>query len=515
MDPAAPQAEAMAVERGRVVALGALREVRERVGRGTELDLGGALLLPGLTDAHGHLRALGERMRGLDLSGVCSSRELLRHVAAAREAIRGEGWLIGFGWDETRFTSVPVSLGALAQELQSGLERAAAGCPLFLERVDGHTALVNRAALNPLLQQPTVETLPEERIARDRTGAATGLLLDEAVELMRGRLPRPDAGELETLLLAAARRCREAGYLAVHDAALEDSSAIALRRLALGGRLPIAVTGYLFEGSPGVAELIAQGCGALDVGEVLRIRGVKLFLDGTLGSRTAALFEPYSDAPGNVGLVRGAERLDATVAALSAQGWQLAIHAIGDRAAALALTALGAPGGRPVPGSPPHRLEHLQLIRPGDRVRMRALGVVASIQPAHFLGDRRWLESRLGPARAALAYDWRALRRLGIPLAAGSDFPIERPDPIAALEAACHPALGPRALEPSELLEALTTGPAYAARGKARDGAIAEGGRAALTLLSPYGGELARALEADAAVAFVERGAEVCSALSL
>jgi hypothetical protein len=483
-DPARPSVEAIGLEADRVAALGSAREVRARLPGAREIHLPGATLLPGLSDSHGHLLDLGQSLALLDLSGLSDPAQLASAVAVAAAEV--PEWILGRGWDQSRYPGGAFPDRAL-------LDAAAPGRRVFLERIDGHAALVSSRVLSDagLLD---IADPPGGRILRRADGSPTGVLVDAALEPARSLIPAPAPEALEQLLLAAAQRCAALGLTCVHDAGLDFDSLEALDRLAARGALPVRVYAMIRATDPRAARVRALGP---RVGERLTLRCAKLFLDGALGSRGAALFDDYSDEPGNRGLLLCGGELTLALAAWMRAGFQVALHAIGDRANALALDALEQSlGSLPEADRADRRprLEHAQVLRPMDLPRLVRLGAVASMQPTHATSDMGWAGARLGPQRLRGAYAWRSLLEAGAVLAFGSDFPIETPDPLRGIFAACarqDAGGGPvggflpeERLTRAQAIAAYTSGPAWAAFDEARGGRLCEGSRADLSAFS-------------------------------
>ncbi len=478
--------EAVGIGEGRIRAVGALSDVRAAVGPAREVDLVGSTVVPGLVDAHGHLAMMGERMRQLDLSAARSPEEVAALVAARVAGAAAGEWLVGRAWDQNRFEN-----GGLPD--RACLDRAAPDHPVFLERVDGHAAWTNSRALEAAGLGRDSPDPPGGRILRDSAGEPTGILVDAAMKPVVDRLPAPTDEELEARLLTATERCAGFGLTAVHDAGVDLRSWTVLERLARQGRLPVRVRAMAWRGAASFEELIGPGPRTGLFGGMLSLRAVKFLVDGALGSRGAALFEDYCDEPGQTGLLVELGLLERDAARLLRRGFQLAVHAIGDRAAALALAVLERAAREAGVREPRSRLEHAQLLRDEDFGRLARAGVIASVQPVHQVADMSWVERRLGPERLARAYAWRSLLEAGTCLAFGTDFPIEEPNPLRTLHAAItrqdahrRPAGGWRPeqrLTAAEALDACTRGAAFAAFEEGQLGRVAPGMRADLTAL--------------------------------
>lgn len=439
MDPSRPLVEALAVADGWIVAVGTSAEIRRLAGPDTEvLDAAGRAVIPGLIDAHGHVMGLGRALRVLDLVGTASPEEVGEKVrAAAAERPAGE-WITGRGWDQNDW---PEDRRTFPDH--EILDAAAPDHPVYLTRIDGHAGWANARALDLGMVTRATPDPAGGRILRDADGNPTGVLIDNAQILVARHVPPPSAAEREAQLAAAQERMVEVGLTGVHDMGVNQSSANLYRAWAREGRLLPRIVAYLGSDRETLDWWDAARTTAASAEETGRFRvvGVKLYADGALGSRGAALLEPYSDDPGNAGLlVVHPDTLTARVATVLGLGLQPVIHAIGDRGNRIALDAIeGAAdrargyGGR---DGPPPRIEHAQVVAPGDFDRFAVLGVVASVQPTHATSDMYWAEDRIGPDRIEGAYAWRTLRAAGARLACGSDFPVENANPFHGLYAA-------------------------------------------------------------------------------
>jgi len=438
MDPASPRVEAFAVRDGAIVALGTSIAILDgHRGDATEvIDLGGSTVIPGLIDAHAHVMGLGRALRSLDLVGTQSPEaiaEMVRETAAARP----EGsWVTGRGWDQNDWPSKEFPTHDV-------LDRAAPDHPVWLTRVDGHAGWANARAME--LAGVGRDTPDPEggRIVRDAAGEPSGVFVDNAQALMARAIPTADPAEREARLAAAQARILEVGLTGVHDMGVSQPELELYRRWAEAGRLAFRAVAYLGSDRE-TLDWWEGGEWTAPPGDHPRlvVRGVKLYADGALGSRGAALFAPYADDPGNVGLLlTPPDTLKALVARALERNLQPAIHAIGDRGNREALDAFeaGLGGLQPHSGGdarPRPRIEHAQVVALEDIPRFAELGAIASVQPTHATSDMYWAEDRVGPERIQGAYAWRRLRDTGARLACGSDFPVEDANPFHGLYAA-------------------------------------------------------------------------------
>jgi hypothetical protein len=476
-----PVLEAVRIRNGFIEAAGARADVSTRGARA--IDLNGAAAFPGFCDAHVHLAGVGMAAMLLDLVGVTSIAELQArlHDYAARHregAIIGRGW-IETHWSERRFPT-RVDLDAIVSDR-----------PVFLERIDGHAAVVNSAALALGGIDANTSAPAGGSIERDAAGAATGMLIDNAMALVQSRLPGPTAAMQREALAQAMQLYAQRGWIGVANMSTSLVEVQALEAFAREGAMSLHADLYL---APEAArEALARG--PYEVGAV-RVRGMKLYMDGALGSRGAALLAPYRDAPNSGLLVTEPEALREQLAWARAQNLQAVTHAIGDRGNRLVLDAY-----RDLFADDPEalraarwRVEHAQVIEPSDIPRFGAMGVIASMQPSHAISDLHFAPSRLGPERLAGAYAWRSLLDSGAVIAAGSDAPVERGDPLIEFYAACHRHdlngfAGPdwrleQRVSREQALRMLTWGGAYAAFSDGERGTIEIGKRADISVFS-------------------------------
>ncbi len=477
-DPDLPEAVAIAVDHtGRIV------ETYGEVPRDTPWPvrrLPGRLALPGLVDAHLHVSGIGRLREQVVLNGCRSAAEAAARVREFAAANPDLPVIRGRGWDQSLF---PGQAFPTAADLADVADR-----PVVLRRVDGHAAWVNAAALAAAGITAATPDPEGGRIVRDAHGEPTGILVDNALDLLAPVLPAPTFADRKRWLLAGLAACADAGLTAVHDMGETPETADAAQELADQGRLPIRLFVYLEGSDPGTLAAL----GRYHDTDRFSVVGVKYYADGALGSRGAALLADYSDDPGNRGLlVTDPDTLAARIAAVHRRGFQVAVHAIGDRANRLVLDAIAA--AQDGDTSRRHRVEHAQVVAPDDFPRFRQLGVVASMQPTHATSDMRWAERRLGSDRIPGAYAWRTLLDLGVPLAFGSDAPVEDHAPLPGIYAAVTrqdksgwPPGGwfpQQRLTDGEAIAAFTSGAAYAVHREAELGRLRRGCLFDVTLL--------------------------------
>ena len=485
MDEEAPAATALAVVRGRIMAVGSDADIRQLVGPRTRvIELSGRGVTPGLVDSHAHLLGLGTALDSVDLRGAKSAKEAAdRAAAAARDRPAGE-WVTGRGWDQNLWQPQVFPT-------RSPLDDRVPEHPVALRRVDGHALWANTRALELSGVDKDTPEPAGGKIERDAAGRPTGVLVDAAMDLVESHIPEAPTAVKRRRILAASRRALAAGITGVHEMGIGLDTADLYRTLADEGRLPIRIYAFL-SGSPKLVDRLGDMVIEVDRDgtEMFIARAVKLFSDGALGSRGAALIEPYSDDPDNRGLwITSAEDLKKAAVIAAKSGWQLGIHAIGDAANRAVLDAYAAARAVDSEADLRFRVEHAQVLSPADIPRFSELGVIASMQPTHCTSDMPWAGDRLGPERLDGAYAWRSLLDAGAHIAAGSDFPVEEVSPLLGIYAATtrqdaggKPAGGwnPREkMTLEEAVRAFTVESAYASfaeasRGKLRRGYVAD-----------------------------------------
>lgn len=473
MDPRRPMVEALAARAGRIQALGTVAEVLRLQGARTRvLDLAGGLAVPGLTDAHAHLLGLGAELEEVDLRGAASIAEV---VARVQQQAPPEGWVLGRGWDQNLWPGA-------AMPTHEPLTAAFPDRPVWLRRVDGHAGWANRAALQAAGITASTKAPQGGEVGR-QGDEPSGLLVDAAMTLMP--VPAPSPETLRRRLLQGQARVLPLGLTGVHEMGVGRETDAVLRALADSGELRLRITGYADEdwfrtlvlgGEPERPDCDAR----------YALVGVKLYVDGALGSRGAALLDPYSDRPSHRGSLQHSQAmLDALVLAAVRGGWQVAAHAIGDAAIRGVLDSLEAARSAVMRADPRLRVEHAQIVDLADIPRFVRLGAVASMQPTHATSDMPWVPARIGAARLPGAYAWRRFLDAGVPLAFGSDFPVEQPAPTLGLYAALtrqnlkgQPAGGwlpDHKLTLWEAVAGFTSGAAFAGRQEEGCGRLAPG----------------------------------------
>jgi predicted amidohydrolase YtcJ len=428
LDDARPRARAIAVREGRIVAVGDDAAVGRLGGPRTRvIALHGRTVLTALTDGHAHLYGLGRALAEVDLRDCASPADCAARVAAAARGRPAGEWILGRGWDQNLFPGARFPT-------HDALDAVVADRPVWVRRIDGHAGWANARAMS-LAGLTTDRGAPPDpaggRIERDGPGRPTGVLVDAAMGIVERAIPSPPGEERERAILRAQSEALAHGLTEVHEMGIDGPTIDAYRRLDRQGHLKLRVYAYADGTDRALRDRLLAGPPDPTPPEArFVLRGIKLFADGALGSRGAALLAPYTDDPTNRGLRQIAEADLADVARRAlATGWQVAVHAIGDAANRMVLDAFAAAGCTPARDHR-FRIEHAQVVALEDLPRFAALGVVASMQPTHATRDMPWAEARLGHERLAGAYAWRRMLDAGAHLVAGSDFPVERVDAI-------------------------------------------------------------------------------------
>ncbi|HVI04267.1 MAG TPA: amidohydrolase [Enhygromyxa sp.] len=475
-DPSNPLAEAMLVRDDHPVAVGSRAELDANAAGVRRIDWRDATIIPGLTDAHAHLLGLGQSREIVDLRDAASVAEIVDRL---REHAPPQGWILGRGWDQNLWGGTMPTAAAL--------DEAFGERPVWLRRIDGHAGWANSAVLRLAgIDAATVDPEGGEVLRDPVSNAATGVLIDNAMDLVP--VPSPSPADVERWLRAATREAASLGLTGVHEMGLGSDAHAVFDRLARAGELPIRVHGYASE-AWFTAGLDGQRRSVVMPEARYLLAGVKLYADGALGSRGAALTDPYADRPEHRGaLMHPPEQFIELVRAIHAHGLQVATHAIGDLGIRTIIDAYAAAGVEHRP-----RIEHVQIVDLADIPRMAELGLIASMQPTHASFGPRHVAGRVGAQRIAGAYAWRRILDAKIPLAFGSDFPVEQPSPLLGLHAAVtrqdlagQPAggwLADQRLSMGEAIAAFTSGAAFAAGREDHLGRLSKSMRADFTCL--------------------------------
>ena len=482
-----PVAEALAWDaNGRLVAVGSRDEVMAKAAGAPVHDARGATVVPGLIDAHAHLMGLGYALMRADLVGARSKSEVIARLQAFAAELPEGAWLLGRGWDQNLWSAKSFPTAA-------DLDAAFPDRPVWLERIDGHAGWANSAALRRVERDLSGDWQPDGGQILRADGRATGVFIDAATRVVDDIVPPPDAAFRTEALERALEATARVGLTGVHDMGTSLADLGLYHRFADEGRLTLRVVGYA-DGDAAALEALCREGPYLHHSGRLRMSGVKFYADGALGSRGAALLEPYSDDHGNRGLlVTPPEQLLEGMRKAHRCGVQVATHAIGDRGNRLVLDDYAEVLGEGAQSDHRWRIEHAQVATLADIPRFQQLKVIASMQPTHATSDMPWAESRVGRERLAGAYAWRRFLQSNVRLALGSDFPVESADPRLGLYAAVtrqdlagRPPGGwlpDQKLTPAEALRGFTTDAAWAGFTEAEVGRLAPGLRADFVLL--------------------------------
>ncbi|MDO9076584.1 MAG: amidohydrolase [Brevundimonas sp.] len=484
-----PTAEVVLVQDGRIAYVGPASGVPE-IDYAETLDLQGATLFPGFTDGHAHLDGIGWRELTLNLEGSTSVAEAMARLAAWAEE-NPEGPIVGRGWIETHWPEARFLTAA-------DLDAAAPGRIVLLSRSDGHAVVASSAALAAAGVDASTVAPSGGEILKGPDGSPSGLLVDAAEQLVAGLMPQADPEALREAYRAGFRVEAAYGWTGIHFMSAPWRDIPLLEAMAEAGEAPLRI--YNSVTPDGAAALIAGGPRSVADGRIIT-RAIKYYADGALGSRGAALFEPYADRPETTGLMQitGEEIIPLYEAALRG-GIQVATHAIGDRGNASvaewyqqALNAVPA-GDRPHGADVRWRIEHAQILRPSDYHWFKDLPIIASMQPSHAIGDLHFAPARLGDARLDGAYAWHSLVDMGVIVVGGSDAPVERGDPLIEFYAAVARAdlegfQGPdwrpgEAVDRATALKMFTLWPAWASFREDELGTIEVGKRADFSAFS-------------------------------
>jgi predicted amidohydrolase YtcJ len=468
VDESHPLADAMAVRGGKVQFVGSTRAAMALRGASTRvIDLNGRTVIPGMVDAHGHVDNLGLALRTVDLTGTSSYDEVIARVAARAKTMQPGQWIIGRGWDQNDW-------GDTRFPTHDKLTAAVPNNPVYLTRIDGHAGLANAAALKAA--NITAQTRDPEggHIERTADGSPAGVFVDNAQGLLRRVVPRPTRDEVKSDVRAAIAEAQKWGLTGVHDAGASSQVLDIYEELGKAGQLDFRMYAMISDDSTALAKWFARGPLVGGYDNTLWIRSIKLYIDGALGSRGAALLDPYADMANTNGLlVSKPEHIGEVAARALKTGFQVNTHAIGDRGNRIVLDEYEKALKTTPVADHRFRIEHAQILSPDDIPRFAELGVIPSMQASHQTSDMYWAGTRLGPTRLLGAYAWRSLLNNGSIIPNGSDFPVEQVNPLISFHAAfarqdAHdwPPNGwypEQKMTRDEALRSITLWPAYAA----------------------------------------------------
>src|SRR2546422_444284 len=475
----APQRGAVAIAGAKVLAIGDSAQAVRYAGPKTQwIQANGGLVLPAFTDGHTHFIGGGFQLASVDLHDAATPQEFIRRLKDYAKTLKPGEWISDGGWDQTLWRGQPLPR-------REWIDSVTPANPVFVSRVDGHEALANAAAMRAAAVTKDTPTPPGGEILRDaRTGEPLGIFKDRALDLIVRVIPQPSPEQEDSALARALDYAASLGVTATSHVSASWAEVECYRRLERAGRLTMRVALYLpLESWQAVAETVSRSGHGDDW---VKIGGLKGYMDGSAGSRTAYFFEPYSDSAGYHGLLQHPEAdMRRWIGGADSAGLQIAVHAIGDRANAILLAIYDSVARAHGPRDRRFRVEHAQHLRPEDIPLFGKLGVIPSMQPYHAIDDGRWLEQRIGPERIKTTYAFRTLLDRGAKLAFGSDWTVAPLDPILGVYAAgtrrTLDGKNPGGWVPqqkitlAEALHAYTVGSAYATFDEAKRGVLARG----------------------------------------
>jgi hypothetical protein len=477
IDSEHPRAEAIAICNGRITAVGSNARIRKYIGKNTRVvEARNKTIVPGFVDCHVHMTGFGQFLETLDLRNTPSIKEVQRKLKNYARKNHGKSWILGGRWDEERFTEK-------RYPTRWDLDTAVQDKPVFLLRVCGHVAVANSKAMQlaGLTEKSRIE---HGSVDLDETrGDPTGILRENALQVVWKVIPKPSPKEIEETCLSACNRAIEAGLTCVHWIVSSASEIKALQKLLAEGRLPLRV--YLGIPVELLDQLASLGLITGFGNDMVKIGFVKILADGSLGGHTAALEKPYTDKPDTRGMMLYIQKeLDRLVSMTHEAGLQLAVHAIGDRTMKAVLEAYEKALRKCPAKNHRHRIEHCSVLNPKLIKRMKRLNLVASVQP-HFVVSDFWVADRVGKKRARWVYPFKTLLKQGIVVASGSDCPVEPISPILGVwSAVTRKDFPDERLSLDEALQTYTLNAAYTSFDENKRGTIETGKLADLTILS-------------------------------
>jgi hypothetical protein len=486
-DSANPWARAVAVRGDTIAAVGDSAKLAAMIGPKTRVIANGtAMIVPGFMDGHAHFLRGGFQLTSVDLRDATSPREFVARIKAFAATLRPGEWILGGTWDHESWPGTPLPD-------RSWIDSVTPNNPVFVDRLDGHMALANSAALQKAGITRSTREIPGGAIVRRPDGEPTGVLKDEAQGPVLAVIPNPSESQSDAALARAMDWAASKGVTAVADVDVPWYEVAALRRAHAAGKLTTRVSVYvpLRDWRRMVDTVRAHGIGD----DRLRVAGVKGYVDGSLGSTTALFYRPYNDSPGTSGLfVTPEDSLRAWIGGADSAGLQVAVHAIGERANGVLLDIFDSVAKAHGPRDRRFRVEHAQHLRRADIARLAKSGVIASMQPYHAIDDGRWAEKRIGPERIKSTYAFRSLLDGGAHLAFGSDWTVAPIDPLLGIYAAVtrrtldgkHPNgwIPQEKITVEEALRAYTSSNAYGIFADTRRGRLAPGYAADFVVLN-------------------------------
>jgi predicted amidohydrolase YtcJ len=479
---------AFAVRDGRIVFAGSDREARMLAGPRTRvIDAQGKTVIPGMVDAHAHLLGLGEFLRNVQLDGSKSYDEVIARVVERAKTAKPGEWIIGRGWDQNLWADKKFPT-------HDALSRAVPNNPVVLSRIDGHAVLANAMAMRAAGITRATKDPVGGRVERDAEGNPSGVFVDNANGLVTRAEPESTPAQTRSAILAAIAEANKWGLIGVHDAGQRRATIDIYESLAREGRYNLRNYVMVSGDSADVSHYFAVGPRSALYDGHIWVRTIKLYADGALGSRGAAMLAPYADDPNNTGLlVTPPAEIQRIATEALKHGFQVATHAIGDRGNRVALDAYDAALKAVPTADHRFRVEHAQVISLDDIPRFAKMGVIPSMQASHQTSDMRWAETRVGPQRIKGAYAWRSLLNTGVVIPNGSDFPVEQVNPLISFHSAVTrqdatdwPPGGwypEQKMTREEALRSMTIWPAYAAFQERVMGSITPGKYADFVIL--------------------------------
>ncbi len=480
VDDFRPIVSAFAVKNGRILFAGSEREVRALAGAKTRvLDVGGATVIPGMVDAHAHLVGLGSALANVNLAGSKTYAEVISRVAARSKDVKPGEWIFGRGWDQNRWPDKQFPT-------HEALTKAFPNNPVVLTRIDGHALLANAMAMRAAKITATTPDPSGGRVLRMGDNSPSGVFVDNAQGLINRAEPPSTREQTTKAILAGIAEANRWGLIGIHDAGESRRVIDIYESLAKQGKYNLRNYVLVSGDSADIVHYTNIGPRSDMYDGRVWVRSIKLYADGALGSRGAALLAPYSDDAGNTGLlVTPPADLERVAELALKKGFQVGVHAIGDRGNRVVLDAYEQALKKVPTADHRFRIEHAQIISPTDIPRFAALGVIPSMQASHQTSDMPWAEARLGADRIKGAYAWRSLLNTGVIIPNGSDFPVEEVNPLISFhsavsrqDAANMPPGGwypDEAMTRVEALKAMTIWPAYAAFQEKLMGSITPG----------------------------------------
>ncbi|MEI7906578.1 MAG: amidohydrolase [Bacteroidota bacterium] len=437
VDAGNTKAEAVAVRGNRIVSVGSTQDIQNHYTSQNIIDAKGRTIVPGLIDAHAHMMGLGQSLSELNLYGTSSEQQIAEMVAQRVKNAKPGEWIRGRGWDQNDWGT---GTGQKQFPTSAVLDKVSPNNPVILNRIDGHAIWVNSKAMEIAKRTNDLSIKIDGGIIfHDLSGNPTGIFVDNAVAMIANNVPEYSTEEKIALYKLAFNECLRYGITGVHDMGIDRNDFLIYKELAERQQMPVRI--YALIGGSGrfLDEMLQTGPYRDNVGNFLTVRSIKLYLDGALGSRGAALIEPYSDEPESRGVITSSPDSIRLITELAlSKGFQVCIHAIGDRANNIALNEFEK-ALKKYPSQAHNarlRVEHAQVIAPDDIPRFKKLNIIPSMQPTHATSDMYWAQARIGPDRILGAYAWRSLLENGNIIPAGSDFPVELPNPLLGFYAA-------------------------------------------------------------------------------